>query len=48
METFLAPAYALLTRMKNRVKFPFMAFLFGVPLYLTAIAEPTAENRHLA
>jgi methyl-accepting chemotaxis protein len=48
MQIFLTPAYALLTRMKNRVKFPFMGFLFGVPLYLTAIAEPTAHNRHLA
>ncbi len=43
------PAYAVLTRMKNRVKLPtFMALLFAVPLYLTGFAELTAQNRHLA
>ena len=42
------PALAILDRMKNSVRFSFMALLFGVPLYLVTVAEPTDRNLHLA
>jgi len=47
MDFFLAPGYAILSRMRNEVKFPFMAILFGLPLYLVAFAAPTEQNRYL-
>jgi methyl-accepting chemotaxis protein len=48
MDAFFGPGLAILSRMKNEVKFPFMAFLFAVPLYLVAFAEPTGLHRYLA
>jgi methyl-accepting chemotaxis protein len=48
MDLVFAPALAILDRMKNSVRFSFMALLFGVPLYLVTVAEPTDRNLHLA
>ncbi len=48
MDSFLAPAYALLSRMRNEVKFSFMAAFFGVPLFFAAFADPTPLNSQIA
>jgi methyl-accepting chemotaxis protein len=48
MDSFLAPAYALLARMRNEVKFSFMAVFSGVPLFFVAFADRTPLNGRIA
>jgi methyl-accepting chemotaxis protein len=44
MREFLFIATALLSRITNKTKFPFMAMLFAAPLYLVGFAERTPLN----
>jgi methyl-accepting chemotaxis protein len=48
VDSFLFIAYAFLTRMKNEMKFGFMAAISFAPFYFVALAEPSASNEIMA
>ena len=47
MDLFFAPAYYVLARLRNEVKFGFMATVFGIPAYIFTWMERTPINSGL-